>query len=430
MSSRMPQPSQERVCVIGAGYVGLPLAVMLARNDYDVLCVDIQPRIVAAINAGRIPFAEQPLADAFDSDLVRRNLRAGAAPDPADIFVIAVPTPVDRRRRIADLSDVKSAVASIVPCLEPGNLVIVESTVPPLTCRNVILPIIEGRGLKVGTDIYLAHCPERILPGNIVEEIIGNDRIIGGVTPEAAERAARLYRSFIRGELLQTDDVTAELCKLMENTYRDVNLALANEFAAVCGTLGVDVLEAIRLANRHPRVEILRPGIGTGGHCIPVDPWFIHEVDPDNARLIETARRINDEVPARIAAKIRQSVAGIDAPRIALIGAAYKPDTADVRESPAVHIAQSLTSDGFAVSTYDPHVTEYEWPVGGVLEVARGMDCLAILVEHSVVRDELRLSTDSIRRAMRSPVLLRFFQEDGAAPRTSNLRAHTEAARV
>src|SRR5579884_2156228 len=206
----------ERVCVIGLGYVGLPLAIMLARSGYAVLGVDIQPQIVEAINAGKVPFEEQALADAFDSELVRRNLRAACEPRPADAFIIAVPTPVDHRKRIADLGAVKAAVRSISAHLSAGNLVIVESTIPPLTCRDVIAPLIEECGLKVGTDIQLAHCPERILPGNVVEEIVNNDRIIGGATRDASERAAALYRSFVRGDLLATGDVTAELCKLME----------------------------------------------------------------------------------------------------------------------------------------------------------------------------------------------------------------------
>jgi UDP-N-acetyl-D-mannosaminuronic acid dehydrogenase len=396
------------VCVVGTGYVGLPLCIMLARSGHSVLGVDVQERVVAGINSGEFPFEEADLAAAFHAPEVRTNLRASLAPAPADIFVVAVPTPVDHRKRVADLSYVEAAVASILPHLQPGNLIIIESTIPPLTCRETVAPAIERHGLKVGEDVLLAHCPERILPGDILREIVDNDRIIGGTTPEATARARAMYASFVQGELLETDDVTAELCKLMENTYRDVNVALANEFAAVSETLGVDVLRAIALANRHPRVDILKPGIGTGGHCIPVDPWFIRQVDPDNARLIDAARRVNGEVPGRIAAKVRRAVAGLVAPRIAVIGVTYKPNAADCRESPAIEIVDHLRADGYALEVYDPLAAGYAWP-GSVLDAARGMDCLVILVEHNIVRRELAEHEPAIRAAMRNPEIMRFY---------------------
>jgi UDP-N-acetyl-D-mannosaminuronic acid dehydrogenase len=264
--------------------------------------------------------------------------------------------------------------------------------------------------------VLLAHCPERILPGDIMHEIVHNDRIIGGFTPESTDRARAMYASFVQGALLETDDVTAELCKLMENTYRDVNIALANEFAAVSESLGVDVMRAIELANRHPRVDILKPGIGTGGHCIPIDPWFIRQVSPDNARLIDTARRINGEVPSRIAGKIRRAVAGITAPRIAAVGVTYKPDTADCRESPAIAIIDQLRGDGYDVAAYDPLAESYPWPSGGLHEIARGTDCLVMLVEHRIVRQELAERGDDVLAAMRTPLIVRFYQTAGEGP--------------
>ena len=305
---------------------------------------------------------------------------------------------------------------SVLPHLRPGNLVVIESTIPPLTCRETVAPMIERAGLRVGADVLLAHCPERILPGDIMREIVSNDRIIGGVTPEASHRARELYASFVQGELLETDDVTAELCKLMENTYRDVNIALANEFAAVSETLGVDVVGAIELANRHPRVDILKPGIGTGGHCIPVDPWFIRQVDPENARLIDAARRVNGEVPTRTAAKVRRAVAGIPRPLIAAVGATYKPDSSDCRESPALEIVDLLRVDGYDVRLYDPVAPGYPWPSGGLREIARGADCLAVLVEHRVVRRELAEAGEEIRALMRTPLVMRFYREAEERP--------------
>jgi len=404
------------VCVVGTGYVGLPLCIMLVRKGRRVLGVDVQESVVGAINSGRIPFEEEALASAFDHPSVRQNLRASLTPAPADIFVIAVPTPVDHRKRVADLSYVEAAVESILPHLSSGNLLIVESTIPPLTCRDLVTPMIQRHGFEVGADILVAHCPERILPGDIVYEIVHNDRIIGGVTPEAARRARAMYATFVLGDLLETDDVTAELCKLMENTYRDVNIALANEFAAVSETLGIDVLEAIDLANRHPRVNVLKPGIGTGGHCIPIDPWFIRQVDPDNARLIDKARRVNGEVPGRIAGKIRRAVAGISDPRIALIGMAYKANTADCRESPALEIVDVLQADGYDVATYDPLVRSCAWPDGGLLEIARGADCLVVLIEHDVVDRELAEGEIEIRGVMRTPKIVRFYREAAVQP--------------
>jgi len=418
------------VCVVGTGYVGLPLSIMLAQSGHRVLGVDVQERVVEAINSGEFPFEEDAMAKAFHQPAVRANLRASLTPEAADIFVIAVPTPADHRKRVADLSYLGAAMGSILPHLRRGALIIVESTIPPLTCRGVISRIIERHGFEVGKDILLAHCPERILPGDIMHEIVHNDRIIGGVTPEAACRAREMYASFVQGELIETDDVTAELCKLMENTYRDVNVALANEFAAVCETLGIDVLRAIELANHHPRVDILKPGIGTGGHCIPVDPWFIRQVDPDNARLIDAARRVNGEVPGRIAAKIRRAVAQISGPAIAVVGVTYKPDTADCRESPAIEIIDLLRADGYDLAVYDPYAVSYPWSQGGLTEIARGADCLVILVEHAIVRAQLAECEDEILAVMRTPTIVRFYHPavECPAPRTGEAIASVAVA--
>jgi len=290
--------------------------------------------------------------------------------------------------------------------LRAGNLVILESTVPPLTCRAVMTPLLERTGLKVGQDVYLAHCPERILPGDVFYEIVHNDRIIGAADPEARRRAKAVYATFVQGNLFEADDVTAELCKLMENTYRDVNVALANELAAVAESLGIDASRAIELANKHPRVNILSPGIGVGGHCIPIDPWFIKEVDPANSRLIFTSRLINDEMPGRTAAKIRKAVREIPSPKIVAVGAAYKPNTQDVRESPAVEIVRLLREDGFAVAHYDPLVEACRY--SSLPAVCEGADCLVILVPHDVVVKDLESHRREIERSLRHPIVLQF----------------------
>jgi UDP-N-acetyl-D-mannosaminuronic acid dehydrogenase len=296
---------------------------------------------------------------------------------------------------------VVAACEALAPHVRKGALVVLESTVPPLTCRRVMTPILERGGLKVGPDVLLAHCPERILPGNVFHEIVHNDRIIGGVDLASTAAAAALYGSFVKGELFRTDDVTAELCKLMENTYRDVNIALANELSMVCASLGVNVHDVIDMANRHPRVNILKPGIGVGGHCIPIDPWFITEVDPESSVLIATARRINDRQPARIAHLVRRAVADVAEPRILCVGATYKPDVYDLRESPAIHIVDLLKEDGYDVRLVDPITREY--PCEDLAVAARGCDLVAVLVPHRAVTSQIKDRRAEIEKAMRRP---------------------------
>ena len=396
--------------MLGTGYVGLPAALLLARAGYDVVGVDIDANIVRALNEGVLHIKGEELQAIMDEPEVRRHLRAQSTPCEADVYLIAVPTPVDHRKKVADMRYVRDAAESIVPYLRSGSLVILESTVPPLTCRDFVTPILEKCGLKVGVDLYLAHCPERILPGNVFHEIVNNDRIIGAADQRSRDMARDVYSAFVRGNLYLTDDVTAELCKLMENTYRDVNIALANEFAAVAEGLEIDPLAAIRLANKHPRVKILRPGIGVGGHCIPLDPWFIKEIDPANARLIFTSRLINDEMPQRIATKIRQAVRGISSPRIVAVGATYKPNVGDTRESPAVRIVDLLRADGYRVEHYDPLIDGMQY--SSLVDLCRDADCLVVLVEHDVVRTELKSQASAIRSVMRTPVVLRFYVDD------------------
>ena len=394
---------------MGTGYVGLPLAIMLARVGYEVIGVDIEENVVNAINEGVLHLAENDIREIFNEPEVRKNLHAQKTPCEADVFIVSVPTPLDEEKRVADLSQVIDTVKSIVPCLRPGNLVIVESTVPMLTCRNLIAPLLEKSGMKVGEAIYLCHCPERILPGEVFDEIVNNDRVIGGLDEKAAEMTREIYASFVKGNLYLTDDVTAEMVKLMENTSRDVDIALANEFAAVAEGLGVDIIEAIELANKHPRVSILKPGIGAGGHCIPVDPWFIKEVDPVNSRLIHTARLINDEVPQKITAKIEHALKGIENPKIIALGITYKPDTYDTRNSPALKIIEILKDDGYEVVPCDPLVEGYGYT--SLEEVAKDADCLVVLVEHRAVKAELALKEAEIKQAMRTPLIIRFYPE-------------------
>jgi UDP-N-acetyl-D-mannosaminuronic acid dehydrogenase len=368
--------------------------------------VDINKNIVEAINDGILHIGEKDLEKIFKEENVRNNLKSQETPCEGDVFLIAVQTPLDKRKKIADLSFVIAALKSIIPYLKKGNLVILESTVPPLTCREIIKPVIEdGTGLLVNSEVYVAHCPERILPGNIFHEIIYNDRVIGGMNEKASKIAKELYSSFIKGRLFITDDVTAELCKLTENTFRDVNIALANEIEQVSETLGVDAQEVINLANNHPRVKLLQPGIGVGGHCIPLDPWFIKEIDPENTSLIFAARRINDARPKRIAGKIRRLLKDVFDPKIIVLGFAYKPNTYDIRESPALEIIEILRTDGYDVTCYDPLVKNYEYTA--IADVVKGKDCLAVLVEHDQIKEELEKNLYQIKKQMRTPIIFR-----------------------
>lgn len=391
-----------RIVVVGTGYVGLPAALMWAKAGIKVVGVDINENVVRAINERTMLLNEDKLRDLLTDQVVVENLIAQHEPTEGDVFVIAVPTPVHPLRKVADLAAVEAALESICPVLKPGNLVIIESTIPPMTCREFAAPLLARRtGLSAPGDIMLAHCPERILPGDIWNEIVHNDRLIGGMDEASTKAAAAVYSSFVKGALIETNDLVAELSKLMENTYRDINIALANELSLICERLDVDPLAAIRLANLHPRVNILSPGIGVGGHCIPVDPWFLKEVAPYDSRLITTARLVNDEMPARVAGKIRRAVKDIRDARILAIGAGYKRNCEDVRESPATEIVHILREDGFNVVHRDPLVAGMTYAT--LAEEVEGCDLLAILVFHESVRADLEANEHAIRAAMRAP---------------------------
>ncbi len=399
-----------RICVLGLGYIGLPTAAMFATHGFEVIGVDINGHIVETLSNGDVHIQEPGLKTLVRAALQSGNLRIAGEPGPADAFIIAVPTPFERNtgpacrsgatsRPSADLRYVVSAAESVVPHLRPRSLVVLESTVPPRTTVEVLLPILSRCGLSVAGapgssdagQILVAHCPERVLPGRILEELVRNDRLVGGVDRASAEAAGALYASFVEGETLLTDATTAETVKLMENTYRDVNIALANEFSLVAQRVGIDVWQAIELANRHPRVNILRPGPGVGGHCIAVDPWFLVQAAPDVTPLIQVARQVNDSMPARVVEQVREALKRVDRPVIACLGLTYKADVDDVRESPSVQVVRHLVEAGYSVRAFDPYVRHLDGLEGVLAEslgqALAGASAVLVLTDHRLFRE-------------------------------------------
>ena len=375
----MENDRKANICVLGLGYIGLPTAALFAANGFRVHGVDTNPDVVATVSRGDIHIEESGLKTLVRGAVASGMLCAAGEPVSADLYIIAVPTPLTPDKK-ADMSAVDAAARALLPVLRSGDTVVLESTSPPGTCRNRIRPILESAGWNVGETVYLAHCPERVLPGRILAELITNDRVIGGITPECARAAARWYTRLVEGEILLTDATTAELVKLAENTYRDVNIALANELASVCEAAGANFWEVQRLANRHPRVNIHRAGPGVGGHCISVDPWFLVEMFPDSTPLIRTAREVNDAVPARVAAGVPDT-----ARTVTLLGLAFKGNVDDCRESPALVIAALLEASGRTVRAYDPLVPRPPIPAASALEQAiRDSDLLILTAPHEV----------------------------------------------
>ena len=377
----------KKLCVLGLGYIGLPTASTFATHGVEVVGVDVNEKIIATLQSGGLHIHEPGLGELVHAALETGLLRVALSPEPADAFIIAVPTPFYDSDKRADMRAVKSAAEAITPHLQKGNLVVLESTSPPRTTVDLIIPILEKSGLKAGVDFYLAYSPERVLPGQILRELIENARVVGGITPESADAGYDLYRIFVKGEIIKTNATTAEMVKLMENTYRDVNIAIANEFSRLADNFGVDVWEAISLANLHPRVEILRPGPGVGGHCISVDPWFLVEAAPEITPFIRTAREVNDAQPKFVVSLVERALGLLKDKKIAALGLAYKPDVDDLRESPAVEVVHLLQDAGATVKAFEPFAPNAILPnintvstLEGVLE---DVDAVLLLVAHS-----------------------------------------------
>lgn len=379
------------ICVLGLGYIGLPTASIFATKGKRVIGVDVVQSVVDTINDGRIHIEEPDLDILVRAAVQSGNLTAATKPAPADTFIIAVPTPFHHQDEgiTPDLSYIKAAVKSIAPVVRPGNLIILESTSPVGTTELMRDWLLEELTERRAEDFHFAHCPERILPGEMLMELVTNDRIAGGLTPEAAERACRLYETFCTAEIFLTDARTAELAKLTENSYRDVNIAFANEMSMICDQLDIDVWELIRLANRHPRVKILNPGPGVGGHCIAVDPWFIVSACPERARLIKTARLVNDSKPNHVLEQVRERASRFRKPVIACLGLAFKADVDDLRESPALSIAVDLAHEyGEELIVCEPYIRELPKALFGKAKLEPAEDAIqkadivVLLVDH------------------------------------------------
>ena len=399
----------ERISMVGLGYIGLPTAALFAAHGTKVIGVDVSAHVVETINAGKIHLVEPDLDGVVHKVVTEGSLHATLEPEPADAFIIAVPTPF-REDYEPDLSYIESAARLIAAVLVPGNLVVLESTSPIGATEQLAIWLADARPDLTfpqiagdDADIQIAHCPERVLPGHVLSELISNDRIIGGMTERASKMAVAMYKQVVRGDCVITDARTAEMCKLTENSSRDVQIAFANELSTICDRFGIDVWELISLANRHPRVNILQPGAGVGGHCIAVDPWFIVSSAPEEARLIRTAREVNDAKPDWVLQKGKDAVlAALSADtsrcmadiKVACMGLAFKPDIDDLRESPALQITERFADLGCQVLAVEPHIDALpaslaDKPVtlATIDEALSQADVICVLVRHSDFAD-------------------------------------------
>ena len=388
-----------KLCVLGLGYIGLPTASTFATHGLQVVGVDVNPQVLETLRNGGVHIHEPGLRTLVEAALKSGKLTVSEKPEEADAFIIAVPTPFysdqygeynGQKYKLADMRAVASATEAILPVLRKGNLVVLESTSPPRTTVDLVTPILERSGLRAGVDFHLAYSPERVLPGQILRELIENARVIGGVTPASAQAGRDLYAVFVKGEIVQTDATTAEMVKLMENTYRDVNIAIANEFSRLAERFGVDVWEAIKIASLHPRVKILSPGPGVGGHCISVDPWFLVEAAPDITPLIYNSRKVNDAQPHYVVELVERALGSLKGKKIAALGLAFKPDVDDLRESPASEVIHLLQKEGAVVKAFEPFKPDADLPgitAVPTLEAAlKEADAVLLLVNHTSLR--------------------------------------------
>ncbi|WP_283674153.1 nucleotide sugar dehydrogenase [Butyricicoccus sp. Marseille-Q5471] len=388
-----------KITVMGLGYIGLPTAITLAEAGFEVCGFDVNEKTIETLKGGHIHIVEPGLQEAFETAVAHGHLHFSAELSKSDVFYIAVPTPFyqdESGTHKADLRFVESAGRMAGKVLEPKNLVILESTVPPRTTEMLARVLSEESGIAMD-ELHVAHCPERVIPGNMMFELKNNDRIVGARTPEAAEMAAAIYEKVLeKGIVHKTDDLTAEMCKLTENTFRDVNIAYANELSVICDKMGIDVFELIRLANCHPRVNILTPGVGVGGHCIAVDPWFIYEQFPEEAKVIHASRVRNENKPRFVADKVVSSLAKVT-DTVGVLGLSYKPDVDDLRESPSIELCHILQEKGVRVVACEPFAEASEVqgiPNVSFEQVMREADYLVITLGHSIFKNNKELISE------------------------------------
>ncbi len=394
---------KQKICIIGLGYIGLPAAAMFASNGYKVVGVDINNKVIDALEKGEVIIEEPYLKNIVQQEVISGNLTASKEPQEADVFIIAVPTPLTKDKK-ADMSLVKKATESIVPYLKKGNIVVLESTSPTGTVKNLIIPILKKSGLKIGEELHVGYCPERVLPGQILFELVNNNRIIGGVNRKSSEKIKDLYQTFVKGEIYLTDTITAEMCKIVENTYRDVNIAFVNELSKICENTGTDIWEVVKLCNKHPRINIHQPGPGVGGHCLAVDPWFIIERNPALARIIKLARETNDSMPRFVFNKINNILKNIKGTKkVTILGIAYKANIDDIRESSIINLIKLLEKHNYKTSVVDPYVKESRYKVENVTEAANESDLLVLAVNH---KDFKELDFDTLIKKMRNKIIL------------------------
>ncbi|GGI17417.1 nucleotide sugar dehydrogenase [Gottfriedia solisilvae] len=392
-----------KICTMGLGYIGLPTSAMFAKYGATVVGVDLFPEVVNKLNNGEIHIEEPGLGEVVKEVVEKGNFRASLTPEEADAFIIAVPTPNnDDMYKSCDLSYVLKATETVLPFVKKGNVIIVESTIAPRSMDDHVKPLVEAAGFTVGEDIFLVHCPERVLPGQILHELIHNNRIVGGVTEACSEAGAKVYGLFVEGEIIKTDAKTAEMSKLMENTFRDVNIALANELTKICNVLEINVLDVIQMANKHPRVNLHSPGPGVGGHCLAVDPYFIVAKAPEQAQMINLARGINVSMPEYVVSNVKEMVSGVENPKIAVFGVTYKGNVDDMRESPAMDIIDILRNEGLECAVHDPHVESDTFKLLSADEAVTDAHLLLVLTDH----DEFKtMNTDELAEKMAKPVL-------------------------
>ncbi|MCO4096688.1 nucleotide sugar dehydrogenase [Macrococcoides canis] len=391
-----------KLTTIGLGYIGLPTSIMFAKHGVDVIGVDIKQEAVDKLNNGQIHIEEPGLQEALEEVLASGKFKASTTPEEADAYIIAVPTPNNKdEHKSCDISIVMSGVESIVPLLKKGDTVIVESTIAPRTMDDHVKPYLESKGFVIGEDIYLVHCPERVLPGQIMHELIYNNRIIGGITPACIEAGKRVYGTFVKGEMIETQAKTAEMSKLMENTYRDVNIALANELAKICNHLDINVNDVIEMANKHPRVNLHTPGPGVGGHCLAVDPYFIIAESPENSPLIKLARDINVSMPEYVVNHTKEILSKLGGNKVTVFGLTYKGDVDDIRESPAFDIYELLKKESnIEVTAYDPHV-KLDWVEKDLATALKDSSLVLVLSDHS----EFKQMNDADFSTMKNKVI-------------------------